>query len=278
MSVDSLEITRRKDLEFADDYKGDDTRGIFIPREGLSWYARKQVEIFETINRGFMFIGGEPGGGKDTFGISTCAIQKYVYDRPILLDFMPNRAFGEYKLFGVSEIIKAVREIAKELRVEGIDGSQDKKELAQFMEEATKKWLLEGEGYDIFKGAVYYISELKPMAYNRTPMSRTNKFMGSLGTVWRHLDLLLMGTHVYENELDEKAFLQYAKLRTNCVQTLTKGVFKISIRRGIYAGADFVVSNVMMPPLVFRLDGNAPRDFLGGYRYFDLFSSKHMRF
>lgn len=278
MAVDTLGITRRKDLQFADDYMGEDSRGVFTPREGLGWYARKQVEILETIARGFMFIGGEVGGGKDTFGVSTGALMKYVFDRPILLDFMPNRAFGEYKLYGISEIILAIKRIAKQLRVEGLEGSEDKKELAQFMEEATIRWLLEGEGYEIFKGAVWYISELKKLVYNRNPMSRTNKFMGSLGTVWRHLDLLVMGTHVYENELDEKAYLQYAKLRTNCTQTLTKGVFKVTIRRGAYSGSDFVVSNVIMPPIVFRLDGFETRDFLGGHRYFDLFSSKHMKF
>lgn len=273
--LDTLERTR---LEFADDDKNEDGRGIFTPREGLGWYARKQVEILETISRGFMLIKGEVGGGKDLLGVSTSALMKYVFERPIILDFMPNRAFGEYRLIGVTEIIRMIREIAKQSRVEGIEGSQDKKELAQFMEEATIRWLLEGEGYDIFKGAVYYISELKKVAYNRNSMSRTNKFMGSLGTCWRHLDLLLMGTHVKENELDVKAFLEYAKLRANCTQTLTKDVLRANISRGQYAGPDFVVSNVIMKPLIFYINGKEPRDFLDGHCYFDLYSTKKMHF
>lgn len=276
MAVDTLELIK-PGLRFADDEDGDDTRGRFVPREGLSWYARKQVELLETIARGFMLISGEPGSGKDLFGVSTCSLYKYIFDRKVLLDFLPNKAFGKYTLFDVSTIIRKIRELAKAMKVEGIENSSDSKELAQWMEMATIKWLLEGEGYEIFKGAVYYVSELKKVAYNRNTPSRTNKFIGSLGTVWRHLDLLLMGTHVYENELDEKAFLQYAKLRTYCRQTVTPNLFKATIRRGMYTGENFVVS-YEMKPLVFYINGAEPRDFLGGKRFYDLWSTKHMRF
>lgn len=275
MVIDTLEKTR---LEFADDYMSEDTRGIFTPREGLGWYARKQAEMLETISRGFMLITGEQGGGKDLFGVSTCALMKYIFGRKIILDFMPNRAFGEYTHFGIHEILREVRAIAKAWKVLGIEKAGDKKELAEFMEEATIKWLLEAGGYDLFKGKAWYISELKKVAHNRKSMTRPNIFVGTLGTVWRHLDLSLMGSHVYENELDGKAFLQYAKLRTTCTQTLTKDVFRATIRRGIYAGPDFVVSNVILRPLTFYINGNEPRDFLNGNRYYDLYSTKHMRF
>jgi len=269
-------IKRRADLQFADDGE-DDMQGFSI-REGLSWQARQLVEKLETVARGFMLITGENGGGKDVFAVSTSAIFKYCFNRPIILDFKPRRLFGDYTLMNTATIIQKIREIAKAQRVEGIETSKDAGELAQFMEEATIKWLLEGEGYDIFNKAVYYISELKKVAYNRNPMSRTNKFIGSLGTVWRHLDLLVMGTHVKANELDVKAFLEYAKLRTHCKQTLELDVFKATIFRGMYAGADFVISNIALKPLVIYVNGNEPRDFLGGKRFYDLYRSKHMRF
>lgn len=268
-------LHRREVPKFADD---EDEMRDFPIREGLSWYAYKQIELLKTIARGFMLITGEPGGGKDLFAISTTSLFKYSMGRRAILDFKPKKAFGDYTLCDTSEIIRKIKEIAKAHSVEGIEGSADKKELAQFMEEATVKWLLEGEGYEIFNGAVYYISELKKVAYNRNPNSRTNKFIGTLGTLWRHLDLLLMGTHVYANELDEKAFLQYAKLRANCCQTLTQDVIRVKIQRGMYAGPDFVVSNLAMKPLIFYVNGNEPRDYLGGQRFYDLYKTKHMNF
>jgi hypothetical protein len=272
----STDILKKKRLRFADD--GEDEMKDFPINDDLSWEARRQIELLRTIARGFMLITGEPGGGKDLFAVSTAAIFKHFFGRPIILDFLPCQAFGDYTLYDTNTIIERIKDLAKASRVEGIEGSADAKELAQFMEEATVKWLLEGEGYEIFKGAVYYISELKKVAYNRNPNSRTNKFIGTLGTVWRHLDLLLMGTHVYENELDVKAFLQYAKLRTYCSQTLEEHVIRAKIRRGMYAGPNFVVSNLAMKPLIFDVNGNEPRDFLGGRRYFDLYKTKHMRF
>lgn len=267
---------KKERLRFADDDE-EDMSGFTI-RGDLSWQARKLVEKLETIARGFNLITGDPGGGKDLFAVSTASIFKYCFGRRVILDFLPKRAFGDYTLFDTSAIIREIRAIAKASNVENIETSNDSKELAQFMEEATVKWLLEGKGYDIFKGAVYYISELKKVAYNRNPMSRTNKFIGTLGTVWRHLDLLLMGTHVKANELDVKAFLEYAKLRTSCKQTMKLHIIKATINRGMYAGSDFVISNLAMKPLVFYVDGNEPRDFLGGKRFYDLYRTKHMNF
>jgi len=276
MATNVLEEQAVDHLQFVDDEE--EEMRDFPMREGLSWFARKQADQLRTIGRGFMLITGEPGGGKDLFAVSTTALFKYIFGRKAILDFLPKRAFGAYTLYDAPTIIRKIEQLAKTYKVEGIEGSADGVEATQFMEEATVKWLLEGEGYDIFKGAVYYISELKKVAYNRNPNARTNKFIGSLGTTWRHLDLLLMGTHVYSNELDVKAFLQYAKLRASCVQTLQQDVIRARIARGMYAGSDFVVSNITLRPLTFYVNGAEPRDFLGGRRFYDLYRTKHMHF
>lgn len=282
MAIDILERKPVERLQFADD---EDDFSDFPRREGLSWYAEKVADMLSAISRGFMLITGEPGAGKDLFAVSTCALMKYIFGRGIILDFLPKRAFGEYTLMNTTTIIGKITEIAKSLRVGGIENSNDKGELAQFMEEAVVTWLLEGEGYDIFKGKVYYISELKKVVYNRNPMSRTNKFIGTLGTARRHLDMLMMGTHVKENEIDVKAFLEYAKLRAFCTQTIKvvdgrtiPHMCKAVVIRGEYAAASFVVGNVLMKPLVFYIDGAEPRDFLGGKRFYDLYKTKHMHF
>jgi len=279
MAVDVIQrdVIRRVEPEFADD-EDDVTMQDFQLRDGLSWSARKFVEKLSTISRGVMLITGEPGGGKDLFAISTASILKYCYCRPVILDFKPKRLFGDYTLFGVNGILDVIAKIIKAKRCTGIEKSGDAKEFAQFLQEEAIKWLLEGEGYDLFRGAIYYISELKKVAYNRNSMSRTNKFIGTLATVWRHLDLLLMGTHVYENEIDPNAFLQYAKLRAYCRQTLTPDLFTVTVTRGVYAGPNFVVSNVRFRPLIISINGREPREYLGGKCFYDLYQSKHMRF
>lgn len=245
--------------------------------EGLSWIVNRQLDMFDQIARGMMLVKGEPGGGKDTFTASTAKIYQHYFNRPILLDFEPKPLFGPYTSMTTMVILKHVRKIAKELRVEGIEDSEDKEELAQFMEEATIRWLLEGEGYDIFKNAVYVISELRKVAFNRNSMSRPNKFIGALGTVWRHLDLLVLGTHVKQNEIDPKAFLQHANMRAHCAQTEKPDIFRVTVTRTSWVGANFVISNLRLKPLTFWVNGQEPREFLGGKRFYDLFYSKHMR-
>lgn len=269
-----LELIRQAS-RFVED---DDDMMDFVIKGDVSYRVRKQLEELRAIARGVMMVNGKPGGGKDVFAVSTACVLKHFTDRPALLDFVPRRAFGEYTLVNMRTIIAMVKEIAKAWSVEGIEGSEDKKELAQFMEEATVKWLLEGEGWDIFHRAVYYISELKKVAYNRNPNCRSNKFLGTLCTVWRHLDMLLMGTHVKPNEIDIKAFLEYVQLNAVCRQTMTEHLFKVTVHRTMYAGADFVLSDVALRPLVFWVNGNEPRDFLEGKRFYDLYKTKHMSF
>ena len=268
-------------LRFADDDASEEWADFTIKEElvgGLTYNVRKQLDLLMTIARGFMLITGEVGGGKDLFAVSTASLFKHFFGRKVILDFLPTRLFGDYTLMDAPTIIRKIRDIAKAYHVEGVEDSKDKGELAQFMEEATIRWLLEGEGYDIFNGSVYYISELKKVAYNRNPMARTNKFTGSLGTCWRHLNMLLMGTHVKANEIDVKAFLEYAKLRTVCTQTLEQGIFEARVYRGQYAGPDFVVSNIAKRPVRLTINGKEPRGYLDGKRFYDLYKSKHMQF
>lgn len=257
---------------------GQDDMGDFQLRDGLPWIVRQQLEQLDTIARGFMLVKGPEGSGKDLFMASTAKMFSYYYNRPILLDFQPKVLFGHYALLDSVAIIRMITEVAKALRVEGLEGSQDKGELAQFMEEAIVRWLLEGRGYDIFHKAVWCVSELKKVAYNRNHESRTNKFIGTLGTVWRHLDLLFIGTHVFENELDPKAYLQYTRLRAKCSQTMKPDIFRVDVERGMWAGPTFVIANVRLKPLTFWINGREPRDFLDGGCFYDLYQSKHMKF
>ena len=84
--------------------------------------------------------------------------------------------------------------------------------------------------------------------------------------------------HVYANEIDVKAFLQYAKLRAYCSQTLKPHVFRAKVERGMYAGPDFVISNLRMKPLILYVAGQEPRDFLGGDCFYNLYKTKPMLF
>jgi len=260
-------------MRYVDDLDGMDD---FPLRPGLPWRRRKEAELLRTIARGTMGVFGERGSGKDLFGMSTAYCMKYYFGRPVLLDTLPKRAFGEYHLFDAAAMMREINKMAKAAGVEGIENSQDQTEYDEFVGDATQKWVLEGEGYTLFRNAVWYLSELKRYCYKRNPHNKFNKFVGSINAIVRHLDMLVIGTHVYENEIDKFTFMQYAQIRAYCEWCMTReNTTKVRIRRMGYIGADISLGNVEGKPLTIFVDGEQPRDILGGKRFYDLWKSKN---
>lgn len=257
---------------FADEL---DDMDDFPLRDGLGWRARKEAKHLRTISRGVMLITGEPGSGKDLFGVSFAARQKFLFGRRILLDFLPKRAFGEYTLFNASVMEGEINRMAKLAGVEGIADSDDVKEQDEFLQEAVRDWALQGEGQVLLKNAVLYLSELKRYCYNRNPHNKFNKFIGSINSVWRHLDLLVMGTHVLAHEIDKFTYLSYAKIRATCDWSISRPcTADVTIARGAFITSDSVY-RVEGQPLTLHVDGNEPRGWLGNKRFFDLYKTKN---
>jgi len=262
-----------KKLRFVDDT---DDMGDFPLRPGLNWRARKESEIYRTIARGTMLVSGERGSGKDLFAVSTAYMMKYYFNRPILLDFLPKRAFGPYSLFDANIMMREIRKMAKKTGVEGIENAVDRDEYEEWVGEATRDWALEGEGYDLLRNAVLVLSELKRYCPKREPHRKVNKFIGALNTVVRHLDMLIIGTHVFENEIDRFTFMQYANIRAHCEWLMTRPhTTRVSITMtSVIGAADSYTGFVgRLPPL--DIDGKAPREFLGGECFFKLWRSKN---
>jgi len=252
----------------------------FPLRAGLSWKRRKEAALYLRIGRGTMGVFGPPGSGKDQWGISTAYLNKYYFGRKILLDFLPKTLFGDYVLFDGSVMVREINKMAKLAGVEGIDKTKDWKEYEEFVGGATEKWATEGEGYSLLKGSVLYLSELKRYCYKRNPHNRFNKFVGSINSVVRHLDLLVIGTHVFENEIDTYTFMQYvhiAGMKVYCTRMLPPREHETmaQVHRYGYIGADCAYGNLAGKPLTFYVDGNAPLEILGGNRVYDLWESKN---
>lgn len=267
-----MSIAEAPELLYAED---EDELDDFPLREGLNWRQRKEANQLRTLSRGVMLVTGDPGGGKDLFGVSLCARHKYLFNRRILLDFPPKRAFGKYTPFGMHAVLREIDKMAKLAGVEGIEGSKDSEEVGQFVEQATTRWALEGEGEVLLKNAIWYLQELKRCCYNREPGRRVNKFVGAINAIWRHLDLLVIGSHVLEHEIDKYTYLSYAKLRAHCTWCISRPyTTEVRIRRGAFATGEnvFVVEG---KPLTIYVDGNEPREWLGGKRFFDLWKSKN---
>lgn len=248
----------------------------FPLRLGLNWRAKKEAERLYRIARGVMLITGKPGSGKDLFGVGLSAMNKYYFSRRILLDFLPKRAFGDYTLFNGQVMSQEIDKMAKKSGVENIDQSADKKEFDDFIQQETVKWATEGEGEVLLKNGVLYLSELKRYCYNRNPHNRFNKFVGSICSVWRHLDLLIIGTHVFKHEIDRFTYLAYTNHWAKCSWSLTSpDTTDVTVRQGAFIGATDVY-HIEGLPSIWHVDGNKPWNWLGGKRFYDLYNTKNM--
>lgn len=265
-------------LQYADDVELLD----FPVRENLTHKEKQQAELLRTINRGVMLVTGEAGSGKDLFAISLAARNKYYFSdlidpskpRKVMLDTPPKRAFGEYILFDSRVMMQEISKMAKAAKMGGVENSKDQKEVDQFIDEETARWLLEGEGQMLFKGAFVKLEELKNYCYNREPHRLFNKYIGKLCDIHRHLDMLIVGTHIREEEIDVNTFLSKTTHRAKCQWSLSMpNTSQVKIARGrYYSGTN--VWNVQAKPFVMNVNGAEPRDFLDGHCYYDLYATK----
>lgn len=267
-----VETIGRKVLRYADET---DDMGDFPLREGLDWRRRKEAEIYRAIARGTMLVTGERGSGKDLFAVTLTYLNKYYFGRRVLLDFLPKKAFGEYTLFNARVMMQEIHKMAKAGGVQGIEGSKDRGEFEEFIADATVKWALEGEGFLLFKDAVIYLSELKRYCPKRNPGNRFNKFVGSVNSVLRHLDALMVGTHVFENEIDRFTFVQYANIRAQCTWLLSiPDTTEVRITMTSIIGASAAYSGFSGKLRPLRINGKEPRGFLADKCFYDLWRSK----
>lgn len=240
------------------------------PRDDLTWKERKEAEFLKSIGKGVMLVTGKPGSGKDLFAVSISYLNKHYFNRRILLDFHPKQAFGEYTMFNVQVMMKEIEKMARDAKTEGATDDETDK----IVTSASEKYIERNE--ILFQGSILYLSELKRYCYNRNPHNPVNKFVGSLCTVWRHLDLLIVGTHVQKHEIDQYSYLAYVTHWAKCSWSLSRpNTTDVTITRGAFIGSQGVY-DVTAKPVILHVDGAKPRSFLNNRRFYDLWPTKNL--
>jgi len=259
---------------YYDDTDLEDLYHIPVTFENPTWAQKKEIELYKTLYRGVMLVTGKPRSGKDLFGVLFAYLNKLFFGRPVLLDFKPKRLFGDYIPFYPQTMIQEINKMAKQAKFAS-DNTETpmEKEEANYFENHTQDWLNKNE--TLFKGAILYLSELKRYCYNRNPMSRMNKFIGSLCDIHGHLDLLVLGTHIDHREIDYKTYLKNVTIWANCKWSLTKpNNTVVTIRRGSYI-SEMGSFDVGLKPFRYWVNGSMPRSFLDEQRVYDLYNTKN---
>lgn len=258
---------------FADDFTG--TIDEFPIRKDMDWKQKREAELLLTISRGVMLVTGAPGSGKDLFSVSTAYLNKFYFGRRVLLDFLPFRLFGNYMLFNGDVMMQEINKMAKMSHVANFQTSKDEKEKAQIAENIGTQWA-EGEGSLKLQGAILYLQELRRYCHNRNPHGIYNKFIGGLLTQYRHLDMLVIGTHIFAHEIDRFSFLPYVNYRAKCSWSLTRPhTTDVSLTRGSFITNSDAYS-VTSKLLTIHVNGSKPQRSLNGDCFFNLYPTKNM--
>lgn len=269
-----IEARSRLSDTYYDDTDLEDLYKIDVVYPNPTWRQQKEIELYRTLYRGVMLVTGKPRSGKDLFGITFSYLNKMYFGRPVLLDFKPKRLFGDYIPFDPTVFIQEINKLAKQAKFvsDNTEASMSKAEADYFTSHA-QEWLDKNES--LFKKAILYLSELKRYCYNRNPMSRMNKFIGSLCDIHGHLDLLVLGTHIDHREIDYKTYLKNVTIWANCKWMITKpNTTRVVIRRGSYI-SEMGSFDVSLKPIRYEVNGALPRNWLGGKRTYDLYNTKN---
>lgn len=249
--------------------------------EGLSEAEIKEAEAFERLGltRGVMLVTGAPGAGKGLFGtVLAWKIRRYFKGKRCLLDYKPKPLFDAdviepYTLFNGDFLMSQVKNMAEAVEVSVDSEAALNKQQADKAAKIAQSWI-EDQGAVLLQNGVLALDELKRYFHNRRPMNTLGIIMGYIVTIWRHLDLLIIGMTPYKKEIDQFSFLPYVTHWVRCEWNVSRpNTTTARIFRARFVGATGVFETVGKP-ISITLNGNEPRESLGGKRYYDLYNSK----
>lgn len=229
--------------------------------EGLNPYEVEQARmIFNIFNGlwGLVIMLGKRGTGKDLFGnFLTYRIKRYFPWKKILRDEKPRELFGEYTgLFNDSVLKEDLARMGEKAR-----GSA-KTERDVILDREANEWVT-SKGNVLLKNSVLYLTEFWRYCYNREPHNPMNKTMGAINKLARHLDCLVLGTTILEEELDKKTALENVTWKIiGSMDRTIKMLFVYRIYRVSYDSRSGRLINTSSP-FILPFDAGKPCSFMG---------------
>lgn len=222
--------------------------------------------------RGIVIVTGAVGSGKDLFGnVVSWIVKRCFKKRKALRDEKPRQLYGLYEPFNSMAVAQELANV--ERLAEGMpkEVSREDVKLYKRITNLAEQWLDTG-GEEKLAGGVLFLTEFWRYFHNRQPFNPMGIVTGAILKRWRHLDLLVIGNAPRKHELDNYSCKPYVTTEVRCSwKGNDVGLYRIF--RTVYIGGAGVL-RMSGKPKNIEIDGGAPRDFLGGKRWFDLFVSK----
>jgi hypothetical protein len=254
--------------------------------DGLTYEEILKAPEYALMTRGHMLVTGQPGSGKGVFGdMIAWTVRRLFANKKALLDYKPKPAFDlgyEYNRYNFFDPVFIAMEIKKMAKASGLknlisNDDEEESELTNKNKRRSKKQAeleeIDNQNISIatkwrqdnevkLSKAVMVLDEFKKYCHNRNPHSLLNKTMGSIISVWRHLDLLILGMCPQKHEIDQYSSLFYVTHEVRCSAMMDGHSYKYRIFKARYVGTKGVIETTGKPEVKF-IDGAKPRPEIG---------------
>lgn len=238
--------------------------------DGLTEAEMLIAPRYALLCRGVMIVHGQPGCGKGVFGAYMAwKLRRMFAQKKALLDYKPRKLFdygyeqNRYVLFNAEFMMREVNKMAVKAggkKYTDPDANLDKDDKIK-IDSIARDWRKTHEV--LLMHGIQELDELKRYLHNRNPNNPMGKMISNIVSVWRHLDLLVLGMCPNIQEIDVKGFLQYVTHEVRpewCVSR--KNTTLCRIRRKSHVGNGGVIKFETKPYPLF-VDGGKPRPEIG---------------
>ena len=235
--------------------------------DGLTEEEIKLAPMYAVFRAGMLIVTGTPGAGKGVFSNHlTWKNRRLFKNKKVLLDYLPKATFDygyekePFFLFNWDFLQTQIKSMAVQSGTVVLDKGE-KEELKGEAKDAyalaVQAWRKKNEV--LMHNCIMVLDEFKRYVHNRQPTAKINITFGNIISVWRHLNMLILGMCPNIDEIDynsAKFYMTHHVKCSWCEEKLNTTRAKFYRKKSVSANG---VVNVEKKPFVINVSGDKPR-------------------
>lgn len=255
-----------------DDSPEFDPEDNYILNPNLTDEEIEDALFWRDYLRGIMLVTGMPGQGKDMFVHMLAWKMRHYFHKTIISDSRPREEFGHYIPFNIDFLVDQLDRIS-EVATHTVK-DYDPENPPKVMPHATPdgRWI-SSKGQVFMRRSVMILDEFgSRYMHIRRPLNPVQVTLLQLFPFWRHLQCLILGVGTERNDFSPRCFPKVTA-EARCFRiSKTRLIFGVALYPLRHIGATGELE-IAGRPAKFPLNGEKPRDCLGGLAWKDLYNT-----
>lgn len=223
--------------------------------------------FWKKYQRGIWLIVSPPGSGKDAIANMVAYKMKYYFGKTPLLDYKPCAPFGYYEFLDTRKIVEELDKMSVGTKAK----AKTLKEQEELADDVSRDWLIGRQ--HMFRHSTVVLNEFPRYMEKRRNGSPMGILLSHLFTIWRHLDVLIIGIATSERYLDQRAFEELTA-KVHCSWSMTRKMTTLVFINPVkfVESSGVLVKSGLPDILVVNIE--KPQTILGGLGWKDLFNTE----